>query len=351
MSTDLFINSAYGEDTLQTKKSNSPFEHEEIDAETLWLIKEIIKPELPNISDNVSMCLDLLNSDQVYKMPISNGAQEAKAGIPRIKGIVSRQREYIVDFQVLVSFPDFQNGKTIPLKMMPQSKFILKQFEYIVDNLRRVIHMLDELETMEDVHKFVSMFTDVVNTINTSIDLLNAPPTFLTYPENNNITMKEIFGNHNATCDTPTNLLSLDLILVKNELCIDFRNLKKVTRKPWANIDPTTRRCFIDRIKDELTLSRNKNMKYILEENGLTVEDSNFINNILNSAFKSETTTTLLEAQDYLRRGATFSGIAVVEESKIMTSTSDPILICISSKLHGLKFSIDNHYNNLKVHH
>ena len=351
MSTDLFIDSAYGEDSIQPRKSNSPFEHEDIDAETLWLIKEIIKPELPNISDNVSMCLDLLNTEQIYKMPISNGVQDMKADTPRIKGIISRQREYIVDFQVLVSFPDFQGGKTVPLKMRPGAKFTLNQFEYIVDNLRRVIDMLDELETTDDVHKFIAMFTDVVDTINASIELLNTPPTILTYPENNNIAMKEIFGSHNEVCDTATNMLSLDLILIKNELCIDFRNLKKVTRKPWSNIDLTTGKCFIDRIKDELTLSRNKNIKHVLEENGLTVEDSGFINNILSSAFKSETSTTLIEAQDYLRRGSTFTGIAVMEESKIMTSTSDPILICISSKLHGLKFTIDNHYNNLKVHH
>ena len=353
MSTDLFLNSKFGEETLLDGKqpNGAVSAHEEIDAETLWLINEIIKPELPNISDNVTLCLGMLEKDQVYKMPVSNGVKEDRSDVPWVKGVVSRKQEYIVEFRVMIGFPDFANGKTIALRMKPNYKYLLRQFDLISNNLHKIITLLDDLETLTDVHKFLDIYTEVVMLLDRSLNLLQAPPSSLTFPENNNEPMKHIFENYQDSCETPTNLIALDLLLVKNELCIDFRNLNKLAKKPWCNIDSKTGKCFIDKIKDELMTARTKNVKDILEDNGLTVEKSNFINNFISSTFKPDTTTTLTEAQDYLRRGSTFDGIAVTESSKIMASTSDPILISVSSKLNGLKYSIDNHYENLKIHH
>ncbi|SMN20882.1 similar to Saccharomyces cerevisiae YDR202C RAV2 Subunit of RAVE [Maudiozyma saulgeensis] len=351
MSTDLFLNSTFGDNSVNENSGHSTNGHDEIDAETLWLINEIIKPELPNISDNVSLCLQMLENDQVYKMPVSNGVKEGSSDVPWIKGVVSRKQEYITGFRVMVRFPDFQNGKVIALEMRPNFKYLLTQFGSISNNLHKIISLLDDLETMTDIHQFIKIYKDIVQILDASINLLQAPPSKLTYPENNNEPMKQIFENYKENCDNSTNLIALDLILVKNELCIDFRNLNKVTKKPWCTVDPNTGKSFIDKIKDELMTARTKNVKLILEENGLTVEDSNFLNILLNSTFKPDTTTTLAEAQDYLRRGSTFDGSAVTESSKIMASTSDPILICVSSKLNGLKYSIDNHYENLKIHH
>jgi len=351
MSTDLFLNSTFGDSSVNENGRHSANEHEEIDAETLWLIDEIIKPELPNISDNVSLCLQMLENDQVYKMPVSNGVKEGNSDVPWVKGVVSRKQEYITGFRVMVRFPDYQNGKVVALEMRPNFKYLLTQFGSIADNLHKIITLLDDLETMTDVHQFVKIYKDVVTILDDSINLLQAPPSKLTYPENNNEPMKQIFENYKETCDNSTNLIALDLILVKNELCIDFRNLNKVTKKPWCTMDPKTGKSFIDKIKDELMTARTKNVKLILEENGLTVDDSNFLNNFISSTFKPDTTTTLSDAQDYLRRGSTFDGCAVTESSKIIASTSDPILICVSSKLNGLKHSIDNHYENLKIHH
>lgn len=353
MSTDLYLNGKFGEDVLPDEKqpTDAVSTHEEIDSETLWLINEIIKPELPNISDNVSLCLGMLENDQVYKMPVTNGIKEDRSDVPWVKGVISRKQEYIVEFRVIIRFPDFANGKTIALRMRPNFKYLLKQFDLISKNLHKIITLLDELETMSDVHEFPKIYAEVVRLLDNSLNILQAPPSSLTFPENNNEPMKHIFESYQELCETPTNLIALDLLLVKNELCIDFRNLNRVTKKPWCNMDLKTGKCFIDKVKDELMTARTKNMKHILEENGLTVEESNFINNFISSTFKSETTTTLQEAQDYLRRGSSFDGIAVTESSKIMASTSDPILISVSSKLNGLKYSIDNHYENLKIHH
>lgn len=350
MSTELYLDNSFAEDKNSVKSEHFSG-HGEIDAESKWLIKEIIKPELPNIIDNVNMCLELLTNDQVYVMPLSNGSKEADNNVPSIKGIVSRQREYIVDFQVLLKFPDFQNGKTIALKMKPESKFLLKQFDIILHDLNKIVTSLNELEAIQDVHKFINTFTDIVDTLNGSIQLLESPPNYLTYPKNSNQPMKEIFNNYKTDCETNNSLIGLEVLLIRNELCIDFRNLTKVTRKPWSEIDARSGKSFIDRIKDELTADRSKNIRDFLEENGVTVEESNFLNSFINSTFKSDSTTTMREAQDYLRRGTTFDSIAVLETSKIAVSTSDPILVCISSKLNGLKYSIENHYSNLKIHH
>lgn len=66
MTTELYPNDLFG----------GPDQYDfvkDLAAERFWLVNEIVKPELPNILDNVEKCLEMLHSDQVFKMPISSG--------------------------------------------------------------------------------------------------------------------------------------------------------------------------------------------------------------------------------------------------------------------------------------
>ncbi|CAI5032143.1 ATV_HP_G0015020.mRNA.1.CDS.1 [Saccharomyces cerevisiae] len=66
MSVDLFPNDRFG---AEDKYDN----FKDAVKECSWLIEEIVKPQLPNIIDNFSKCLEMLESDQIFKMPVSNG--------------------------------------------------------------------------------------------------------------------------------------------------------------------------------------------------------------------------------------------------------------------------------------
>lgn len=314
--------------------------------ERTWLIEEIIKPELPNIIDNVERCLEMLQSDQVFKIPISNGGSEY-GNSPSVKGLVARQANKLVDFQALVKFPEFHKGRPIIFKKHPESHFPLQQIEDITSNLEKVLNRLEELEVTNNSDSFISSIGEILQLLTKSINLLQNPPRNLSFPDSNNQAMKQLFKDHESLCESTHHEISLEIVLFKNELCVDFRNLSKVTKKPWCGIDPQTGKSFSDKVKDQLTQDRSKNISDILKQNGVHIEQPTFINSFM-SNFNTQW-TTLPQAQYFLNRCVTFNNNVVIEINKVALTTSDPFLISTSSKLSALENSVSNYYTNLKL--
>lgn len=311
-----------------------------------WLIEEIIKPELPNIIDNVERCLEMLKSDQVFKIPISSGSSEF-GETASVKGIVARRGNKLMDFQAVVRFPEFHKGKQVLFKKHPGADFQLQQIESITSNLETVLGRLEELQMTADSDTFIDKIGQILQLLTKSINLLQNPPRSLSFPDSNNYAMKQLFQDYGSLCESTHHEISLEIVLFKNELCVDFRNLSKITKRPWCDINPNTGKSFGDKIKDELTQDRSKNLSDILGTNGVHIEQPTFINNLM-SNFNTEW-VTLPQAQYFLNRCVTFDGKVVIENSKVALTTSDPFLISTSSKLNALENSVSNYYTNLKL--
>lgn len=342
MTTEVYKHDYFG-DTAQCNTAH------DLEVEVKWLINEIIKPDLPNIIDNFSMCLELLQSDQEFTLPLTNGKDEAKnSESPVIKGLIVRQGEFITDLQVVLTFGQYKKGKQVIAKMDTGQKYLLVQFGTIVMKLKDMLLKLQNLQMIEDIDEFYSVLSSVLEELNESIDLLQNPPHELTFPGNNNGPLKQMFSDHINLFESIHHQIALEITIFRNELSIEFRNLTKVTKHPWNQIDLRTGKCFTEQIKDQLKTNRDKNLTEVLQQHGLQVTESSLMNNIM-STFNSDS-VTLPEAQDYLRRCMGFDKKVVMEIEKIALTTSDPSLISISSKLHGLKICISNHFNNLSAH-
>ncbi|SCW04101.1 LAFE_0H05952g1_1 [Lachancea fermentati] len=313
--------------------------------ERRWLIDEIIKPELPNIIDNVEKCLELLRSDQSFKMPISNGASN-DVDTPSVRGIITRQRGFIIDFQAIVKFPQFHRGKAVMYKMDPDTKFPLLQINSITANLSEALNLLDSLQVQQDTDKFILEMGKILGLLTRSINFLQNPPRELVFPENNNNAIKKMFSYPNELCESTHHLMSLELVIFRNEISIDFRNLAKITTRPWCDIDQETGKSFTDVVRDKLKTERGKKLVDILKEQGLNVEEPSLLRNFFNT---NPETTTLAQAQEILARCVTFDSKLVSECEKISITTSDPSLISISSKLNGLENCIGTYYTNLEL--
>ncbi|CCK67949.1 Rav2p KNAG_0A02600 [Huiozyma naganishii CBS 8797] len=328
-----------------------PDTHDEIQDhsnEQRWLINEIIRPELPNIIDNVEKCVEGLYSDQTFKMPLSNSTAGNSVLGPTIKGIITRQGTNVLDFQIALSFPEFKKGKPTIYRMNTGVKFSLYQLEYIGKNLQTILELLEDLEIEEDTELFLEKFRSVLSVITQSINVLENPPKNLIFPFDNNFAMKQMFQGYGELSESNHHEISLEIVLVKNELCIDFRNLEKVTKKPWCNIDLETKKSLVDKIKEALKVDRDKTLSETLRENDVHLEEPGLITNLMISTFNRES-TTLQQAQAFIARCITYNGKVVIETEKISVTTSDPTLISITSKLSSIERSISNHFTNLEV--
>ncbi|AET39234.1 Rav2p Ecym_4157 [Eremothecium cymbalariae DBVPG len=316
--------------------------------EKMWLIHEIVKPQLPNIIDNIEMCIELLLSDSVFKMPISNGVGDDSQ--PVVGGILSRQRGDIVDFQVLVKFPQFHRGKPVMYKMKSiDGRFRLNQIESICTYLREIGGLLDELQSLEDADLFIKKFGILLSRLTKAINILENPPRKLLFPDDNNEAVKTMFKDPQSLCESMHHLVSIELVLFKNEIMIEFRNLVKVTKRPWCRINKETGQSFVDQLRNNLKKQRHVPIKTVMEQEGVQIEQPSLVNSLISHLNTNGERTTLSEAQDFLNRCITFDGKVVMECEKVSIRTSDPILISVSSKLNGLANRLSTHYTNLKI--
>lgn len=344
-----------------------------------WLITEIIKPELPNLIDHVEKCLELLSSEERFVMPLSNGSNipngtNSNISSPSsssnsnssstnnttnsstsIKGTITRQSGYIVDFHAVVKLPDFNKGRPIMLKMETGKKYPLVQIQSIISNLARSLNLFDELQQIsesktlefDETQLFEKKIGKILELLTQSITLLQNPPRELIFPHNNNNFLKNNFGESYEACESTHHLVNMELVLFKNEVCLDIRNLTKVVKRPWCEVDPNTGLSFADKVRDRLKQDRNGRILEILKEHGLQVDDASVLNNLL-SSFSVTERITLPQANDLLARCVTFDGRVVTECEKVSINTSDPTLISVSAKLTGLENKISNQYVNIQ---
>lgn len=345
MSTELYPYDLFGDASKYDRD-------QDCQNEKVWLVNEIVRPNLPNIIDNVERCVEILYSDEIFKMPISNntGANN-KINIKDsavLKGIITRQGTNILDFQMMLSFPEFRQGKQMIYKMDTTKKFPLVQLEEIGEYLEQSLQLLEDLEVEDNIPQFINKFDKVLKLIAKSICLLQNPPKSLMFPFNNNSIFKTFFPHCEDGISSSHHEISLELSLFKNELCVDLRNLNKVTKKPWCNIDPSTGQSVVDKIKETLTHERSKKLNDILKEHNINIEESSLFNNLIISTFNKDS-TTLEQAQSFIARCVTFDNKVVTEIDKLSITTSDPNLITITSKLNALEYAISNHFTNLEV--
>ncbi|SCU81716.1 LADA_0C00650g1_1 [Lachancea dasiensis] len=336
MTTTLFPNDYFG----ATRSSDQKGERQ-------WLINEIIKPELPNIIDNVDKCLELLTSETSFKVPISNGAGN-DSNAAYVRGVLTRKSGFVTDLQLIIRFKQFNRGRQTVLKMNTGEPFPLQQIATITENLKAVADLLDTLQLSEDVDTFVSDLAKVLDLLSKSINLLQFPPQDLLFPYNKNIVLKSLFSNGEGPFQTSHHILNMDLVILKNEISMDFRNLQKITTRPWCDYNSETGKTFADIVREKLKSQRGKKLSEILEDEGLQIEEPSLLRNVFPHK-NAHQCTTLEDAQNVLARCVTFEDGLVSECQKVSISTSDPSLISITSKLNGLENCVSNYYTNVTL--
>lgn len=167
--------------------------------EQRWLINEIIRPELPNIIDNVEKCIDMLFSDEIFKMPVSSGLN-TDTTYPSIRGLVTRCGTDIIDFQMALHFPQFNKGKPTVYRMTAGQKYHLSQLDTIGKFLQHILQLLEDLEVEQDCPTFINKFNQSLKLITQSINILQNPPQELMFPFNNNTIMKQMFAQYEELC-------------------------------------------------------------------------------------------------------------------------------------------------------
>ncbi|GMM27856.1 Rav2 protein [Martiniozyma asiatica (nom. inval.)] len=352
MTTEIYNTKALTNEEIEAKiKIN---EKKELD----WLMFDIIRPQLPQIRDNLAICLSRIDeSDETaYKLPLSSHNSEV------LKGTLTRKNFKITGLNLQVKTNSFNSGHHMNFKLKKGKFIIIRQLLDCHDSMENAVNYLDKIIENEHIDSmlFVKYVQQVLKDIKLAKKSLNNSNSAYTFPK------------YRILPDIITPLLpntsALDITINSSELRLDFFVLNKVTTKPWDTIlDSDKRISFADSVRDKISTDRNKPINKIItteylkllewykEHPELTKPDATGLHSIM-SIFSSNNnpslSTMVKTAGQFLEKTVTYVDengepyVVTVEETHAVI-TADPVLLSVSVKLDSLEKAISRMMENL----
>ncbi|KAK6457762.1 RAVE subunit 2/Rogdi [Scheffersomyces xylosifermentans] len=348
---------------------------DQADKELHWLTAFIITPEFPQIIEALQICSNLLlyNSPQhpnaskhvergpVIKLPVSSSKSEA------LKGIIVRDGAYITQLTVTLKEHHFNKHIT---RLHLKKPILLPQIitaKKAIDSSIEIIEGLTKLTDCSDAdhQKLIDSFNDLLSNIITAKNALQLPTDpDLVFPINKS--PADAFEPELLPC------IAVDLYITQAEVCIDLKSLHKVTERPWGEIEATSGKSYIDKIRDEMKLpSASASMASTTTSeisHPLNVSDiEKRLNEMTGHKEKSFTEpsapagilTNMMTSMshlslrpkhdpiDYITKCVTYNNMVVMINKKIEVSSADPVLVSAFTKLDSIEYLVSSFISNL----
>ncbi len=343
--------------------------------ELAWLIKEIVRPRLPQIKEGLNSCLRQISEDNesVFKLPLTSHKSEM------LKGTISRQNYKIVGLNISIRAKSFNGGTPYDLKLKTEQKPILiRQLLDCHDRIYNAVSAIDKALEAPEVAPlvFLSYIERLALHINAAKSALDKPNPAYIFPEYRTPSI-------HFEPEMPQQM-SLDFFVNNSELTADFQSLKHVTKKPWSiMLSLRDRISFADHVRAQISKDRTKSVHQIIadeyqrlldwekrrsgtESESYSKETGNPAPNLnsgtsFGSALKSmfvstgnvSLSTLLKSASKYLEQSITYVDnqnepyvVHILEKCEMVTS--DPILLSLSIKLDSLEKVVCRIHENLR---
>ncbi|CAI5760692.1 unnamed protein product [Candida verbasci] len=315
------------------------------DAELHWYINEIIIPDIPQIIETLTMCLNLLiyNSPQEpnekdrvekgpeIKLPISSTKSET------LKGIIVRDGPYITNLNLSIKEPHI--NKHIH-KLSLKKPILLEQIiicqNSIENSISLVNKILKQVDITCDFHlSLISIFKNLLINIQSA-------KTNLQLPTDPNLVFPINITNGEDYEPILPPIMSLDFYISQAEICLDLKNLHRINEAPWCEIDDNGK-SYVDKLRDEMKLPKssqpsinetNKQVDKVLEK---PKNNNNFLSFLKHRH----------EPMEYITRCITYNNMVVMVNCKIEVSSEDPILVSCFTKLDSIDYLISGYLNSI----
>lgn len=298
--------------------------------EQRWLIDSIIKPDLDDVLDALTTCLDMLTSNDAVLLPVSSSRTE------QVKGTLTRQSTEVSDIDVALHFTTF--SKKVHLKLKESAHLEMEQLSSLLslinDTMTGVVLLKDH--DKDDCDGFSRKLEKILSNLAKCNAALNKPPEKVLFPMHR-LDITEIFVPDEKKLEHYKDRIAIDFFVLNGEVSLEIKSLHIVTEEPWCHVDPITGKSHVDKLRDDLKHKRVK-ITDILEPEG---------------TYKRGITHVLginkFTPHDYLTRGVTYNGKVVIEVEKTVVYCQDPSLLSIGAKLNGLEHLVSKMYSNLDM--
>lgn len=290
-----------------------------------WLIEELIKPELPQLLETLTRCLELITTNDEVKLALTSTRSE------QVKGVMTRQGSEIIHLDIHLSLNTF--SKKLRLKMKDREHLELVQWTQLLKGINSSINAVLILQDYTgDSKGLFHKLNDVMSALSECNTVLNHPTDSLLFPRHK-MPLTEVFEPEGKLLDHYKDRLTLDLFLLNSEITLELKSLALVTEEPWCRVDACGK-SHIDIIRDDLKHHR-------LQLSDVLESERRSLGQVL--GFQKFNTS------DYITRGITFHDKVVIEVEKLAIHCQDPTLLSVGAKLSGLEHTVSKLYKNLDL--
>ncbi|CAK7900725.1 regulator of V-ATPase in vacuolar membrane protein 2 [[Candida] anglica] len=329
------------------------------------LVTEIIMPEFDQIIETLNICANMLlyNSPQhpdpakriergpPVKLPVSSSKSEM------VKGIITRDGIYVTHLSVNLREAHFNRHIH---RITLDQPILLPQLITAKESIDNAVLLLQNFNADQNHSDLCTSFENILEEVSRAKHSLQLP----TDPS-------LVFPQHEIEAQwfrpsLPHNL-ALDMYINQAELCIDLKNLHRVTEEPWCHIDPQTGKSYVDTVRDEM--KAGKPLDSIMEEldhrgsqggspssTPRTAAGSGSATPTHSGGAASGLAATLshllkpkIDPMEYVTKCSTYANSVVMVTKKIEVSSPDPLLVSTSTKLDSLENIISCFLHNLKA--
>ncbi|KAG7910850.1 hypothetical protein KL906_001230 [Ogataea polymorpha] len=320
--------------------------------EQAWLIDEVIRPQLPNIKENLASCMAKIseNNGEEFKFPLSSHNSET------LKGVISRSNFRVTGLSVSIRSKSI--GRTLHLRLKDNSTLILRQLLDCHDLIYNAINTISKIQSLPETQPAVLL--KVLSTLHSQVQLAKKS---LLFPTEAYMFPRYRLPHQLFEPELPENV-ALDLVISNSDLSIDLKVIKPITHRPWdLIIDVPNRISFADHVRAKISQDRTRSISTILCEEYRKLLDSRrkksadntgFLKSVFAGSAEPSCSTVLKMSTKYLEESITYvdnsdNPVVVTIQETCDVVTSDPMLLSITIKLDSLEKSVGKLLENLKL--
>lgn len=314
-----------------------------VDREIHWLVQLVVKPELPQLIEALQICSNLLlyNSPQhpdealhiqrgpSITLPVSSGKLDL------LKGIIVRDGAYVTKMTLTLKERHFNR---VISRIHLVKPFLLAQIITAKKSIDSAIELIVQASSIFDLDAcssadenphvvLISVFTDLLRELQIAKNALQLPTDpELVFPKH--VTPPSLFDPELSAH------IALDLYISQAEVCIDLKDLHRVTEKPWGDVDPASGKSYVDKIRDNMSAG-------IVDKHE---EDSHgVLGSVMSLLLKPR-----YDVQDYITRCITYKDQVVMVNKKIEVLSADPVLVSAFTKLDSVEYMVSSFMENIQ---
>lgn len=294
------------------------------DREIHWYVAQIVRPQLDQLLDALRITSNLL----LYNAPQHPGSSTSR-GPPvtlplsssAVSGLLTRDGAYVTKLQAKIA------GSRVVSSLGLVRPVLVAQIISAKSAIDAATVLLVQACSLfdADAHMDHAALAAVLNELHAQVAVAKSALQLPTDPG-------LVFPLHvTRLADFEPDFgrkLAVDVYISQAEVCVDVKDLRRVTERPWCDVDATGK-SYVDHVRDEMLAGRNPNLAG-------------------DSGMWARLVRPKLDPADYVARCVTYDGAVVMVQHKAEVLLPDPVLYSAFTKLDTVEYVVGTFMENME---